>query len=122
MIDYLLTLGVTKETDNKLRWDVDVEGVRFSLYVPKVHVPSPPPQQLRVRIAAGDAGQRQRSDNAALNAVVTRVDDKTRTVRYRPTGDAEDWQIGEPYIPYGVLDAISPSQTPEKLTISVEWI
>ena len=92
------------------------------MYVPKVNVPSPPPRELIVRVSDQDAEQQATPSTAALAATVTRVEDKTQTVRYRPTGDAETWQIGEPYIPYKVLDQVSPSYTPERLVVSVEWV
>jgi hypothetical protein len=127
MTDYLATLGITKETDNKVRWDAYVRDVRFSIYVPKVHVPSPWPSHVRVRIAALDAKEGQGVASAdeegphSLKAVVTRFEDKTKTVRYRPTGDQTDWLIGEPYIPYEVLEEVSPLRTPEQLAISLDW-
>jgi hypothetical protein len=33
----------SKTTDNKLRWQADVEGVNFKLYIPKWRVPRPWP-------------------------------------------------------------------------------
>ena len=47
-----------KETERKLRWDVDVEGTLFSLYIPKWRVPVPWPSRIFVSIvqrrAAGE--------------------------------------------------------------------
>ena len=127
MADYQATLGITKETDNKVRWDVYVGDVRFSIYVPKVHVPTPWPSHVRVRIMAWEAGNGQKGASVeeaslpSLKAVVTRFEDKTRTVRYRPIGEQVGWLIGEPYIPYEVLEEVSPHRTPEQLAISLDW-
>jgi hypothetical protein len=126
MADYQATLGITKETDHKVRWDVYVDDVRFSIYVPKVHVPAPWPSHVRVRIMARDANGQQgvsveEASLLSLKAVVTRFEEKTRTVRYRPIGEQMDWLIGEPYIPYEVLEEVSPHRTPEQLAISLDW-
>jgi hypothetical protein len=127
MTDYMATLGITKETDNKVRWDVYVHDVRFSIYVPKVHVPAPWPSHVRVGITVLEAEKAQQAasiDEASpdlLTTVVSRFEDKTRTVRYRPIGDQTDWLIGEPYIPYEVLEEVSPLRTPEQLVISLDW-
>lgn len=32
-------LAYRKETENKYRWDADIDGVRFELYIPKWRVP-----------------------------------------------------------------------------------
>jgi hypothetical protein len=79
-----------------------------------------------VRITAGEAnGHRAATAEEAglpsLSAVVTRFEDKTRTVRYRPIGEQVDWLIGEPYIPYEVLEEVALDQTPERLYISLDW-
>jgi hypothetical protein len=44
-------LEETKETDNKVRWDADIEGIRFSLYTPKWRVPEPWPLQIHVTVS-----------------------------------------------------------------------
>jgi len=46
----------SKETDNKLRWKADVEGVSFKLYVPKWRVPRPWPTRILVRVSEVPAG------------------------------------------------------------------
>lgn len=128
MTDYVLDLGITKETDNTLRWDTYVHDVQFSLYVPKAEVPSPTPHQIRVRILALAAGHEpppdrdQAASPTGPRAVVARYKDHTKTVRYRPVGDPADWRIGEPYVPYVVLDEVAPDGIPDHLAISVEWM
>ena len=58
MIDKVLIemtrLEAAKETDNKLRWDVDIDDTRFSLYIPKWRVPQPWPS--RIWVDGGDGG------------------------------------------------------------------
>jgi hypothetical protein len=41
-------MSPSKETDNRLRWWADVEGVAFKLYVPRWRVPVPWPVRLEV--------------------------------------------------------------------------
>ena len=43
-------MALDKETDNKVRWTADVDGVTFSLYVPKWRVPEPWPSRIRVTV------------------------------------------------------------------------
>ena len=38
-----------KGTDSKLRWDADINGAPFELYIPKWRVPDPVPSVIRVR-------------------------------------------------------------------------
>jgi hypothetical protein len=51
---------------------------------------------------------------------VGRFEEKTKTVRYRPQGDPSDWEIGEPYVPFEVLEALS-TQIPPILRLVVQW-
>jgi len=52
----LSLMAPSKETDLKLRWEADVEGVAFKLYIPKWRVPRPWPTRILVRISdIGDA-------------------------------------------------------------------
>ena len=44
-------LEETKETENKVRWDADIEGTRFSLYIPKWRVPEPWPRLIHVTVS-----------------------------------------------------------------------
>ncbi|NJN63792.1 MAG: hypothetical protein HC882_02200 [Acidobacteria bacterium] len=41
-------------------------------------------------------------------AVLTKYEEHTQTVRYRPLGDSAAWEIGEPYVPFEALDSPPP--------------
>lgn len=57
-----------KETENKLRWVVDVDGVAFKFYIPQRFVPQPPPKRIVVGIETDDA--RATLPRANIKAVV----------------------------------------------------
>ena len=108
-------LVLDKETENKLRWVADVDGVAFKLYIPQVFVPQPPPKRIAVGIETDAA--RATAQRADINAVVEYVEEMSQTVRYAPLGDQETWQIGEPYVPMSILD----QPWPKRLYIAVSW-
>lgn len=120
-------MNPSKETDNKLRWWADVDGVSFKLYIPKWRVPLPWPVRLEVVVdeRAGKAEvaptQQIRSGSAALEepiiATVEKVAEHTETVRYRPVGSPDTWEMGEPYVPYAILS----SPVPDRLRVEVRW-
>src|ERR1700680_1351555 len=43
-------LDLVKSTERKLRWDENIDGTNFELYVPKWRVPEPMPPLISVRI------------------------------------------------------------------------
>ena len=47
--DFVCRLDLFKSTDNKLRWDEDVDGIKFELYIPKWRVPEPVPPTISAR-------------------------------------------------------------------------
>ena len=49
-------------------------------------------------------------------ATVEKHDEKTKTIRYRPTGDGKAWEIGEPYIPFALTH-----EGAERLRLIVLW-
>jgi hypothetical protein len=115
-------MNPSKQTDNKLRWSSDVEGVEFKLYIPKDRVPRPWPIRIRVAISEYSAGNpeaasAQGGTEEPIVCVVERVSEKSKTVRYRPLGDPKAWQLGEPYIPLTLL----PADLPERLRVEVRW-
>jgi hypothetical protein len=121
----LSLMAPSKETENKLRWETFVNDVRFKLYVPKWRVPLPWPMSVRVRVASLEdgkssrptAGQSSEDIESPIVVIVDRESDHSETVRFRPRGDQEDWQIGEPYIPYDLL----PESSSQSLLIQVDW-
>ncbi|MGO9264232.1 MAG: hypothetical protein ACLQBA_04980 [Candidatus Binataceae bacterium] len=123
-------MNPSKETDNKLRWQSDVDGVKFKLYIPKWRVPRPWPVHIIVSIRdlLGDEGSQSssrlnvRSGDAApleepITAIVSMVKEHTETVRFTPRDDPKEWEIGEPYIPYSLL----PDGWPQTIQIEVRW-
>jgi hypothetical protein len=123
-------MGFSRETENKLQWQADVERVSFKLYIPKWRVPQPWPLHILVRVdglpeepihyeqvtpsAARLGGS---SLERAIIAIVDRLRDHSETVRFDPRGDPQDWEIGEPYIPYVLL----PNLSVPRLSIQVKW-
>jgi hypothetical protein len=115
-----MTLAPSKETDNKLRWVTDVDGVPFQLYIPKWRVPTPWPKRIRVSVreikrpTSPSIGSKPRD---RIVVFVERVRDHTKTVRFAPLGEPKDWQLGQPYIPYQLL----PNENVKYLRVDVEW-
>ena len=117
----------SKETDNKLRWQADVDGVKFKLYIFKWRVPRPWPTSILVRVSdvpAGGEPQHQPATSASSDslerpvcAIIEKVREHTQTVRFAPQGDPTGWEIGEPYIPYSLLS----SSSVQTLRIEVAW-
>ena len=120
----------SKQTDNKLRWQADVDGVNFKLYIPKWRVPRPWPSRITVCISDVEPHvDRETSPFTVTNspleplleqpivAIADRVSDHTQTARFAPRGDPKEWQIGEPYIPYSLL----PDSSVRTVHIEVRW-
>ena len=113
----------SKETENKLRWWADVEGVAFKLYIPKRRVPKPWPLRVHVTVSEHPADRDKAIAAGAGNleepivCVVRKVAEHTETVRYCPLGDPRAWDLGEPYIPLALL----PANPPRLLHLEVRW-
>lgn len=118
-----------KQTDNKLRWDCNVQGVPFSLYIPKWRVPEPWPSRIWVRVDLcrneGDYGANLSLNDVKIDSAlrhepivvaVTRHEEKTQTIRYRPVGENNSWEVGEPYIPISLT-----SNKADKLRLVILW-
>jgi hypothetical protein len=129
MIEITL-MDPSNETENKLRWQAYVKGVRFKLYIPKWRVPPPWPKRIIVGLTDSSvdgalAGESTLAHGTTpsidlelpIVACVERIDDHTATVRFRPVGDQNMWEIGEPYIPYSLL----PGNKCQKVQIGVRW-
>lgn len=123
----IIEMHTSKETVNKLRWVAEIEGVFFSLYIPKWRVPKPWPAQIIVTVDTNLPAPQilhniRRDPLVPIIAIATKVAVHTQTVHYAPIGqNSNDWEIGEPYIPFSVLNAISPRGFPEKVRINVMW-
>jgi len=117
----------SKETENKLRWDCNVDGTRFSLYIPKWRVPEPWPkviavQTVRRRVECTDDANITPEDVAMdpsirlepIVATVKKVSVHSKTVRYDPTANV--WEIGSPYVP----DSMT-ADSAERLRVIVNW-
>ncbi len=50
MRTFKCNLDLFKSTEQKLRWDEDVDGTKFELYIPKWRVPEPTPPMISVKI------------------------------------------------------------------------
>jgi hypothetical protein len=122
-----LLMRPSSETANKLRWEVDINGTSFSLYIPKRRVPLPWPRQIVVTVSASeiDTGitgrtlpsHTQIDPRLPIIAVLQREVRRKHTVRYRPIGAANTWEVGKPYIPYSLL----PTDAPERIQLEVRW-
>lgn len=123
-------LAYRKETENKYRWDADIEGVKFSLYIPKWRVPDGLPGTIYVRIydvkdaprdlPAYTRMQIEQQPGLREEKIIARIKrcrDHTKTVRFDPIGDPKNWEIGSPYIP----DKILPKADITELIIEIEW-
>ncbi len=119
-------MNPSKETDNKLRWWADVEGVSFKLYIPKWRVPAPWPARLQVVVdekATSTQADPKPPRPGSLElerpiiTILERVREHTQTVRYRPVRLPANWEIGESYVPYAVL----PTPSPGRLRLEVRW-
>ena len=124
-------LAYKKETENKLRWDADVDETKFEFYIPKWRIPEPYPDTILIRIGMPDEFENKRrftkeevEKNPELRknkiyAEVEKVSEHTKTVRFDPVDETENWEIGSPYIPKVVLDEIN--EVIDYLSLSVEW-
>jgi len=122
-----LLMNPSSETANKLRWHVDIEGVPFSLYIPKRRVPMPWPRQIAVSVSAtpmnlggpsyGSVTETSIDPRLPIVALLQLEAERKHTVRYRPLGDVKTWEVGKPYIPYSLL----PESAPKLIQLEVRW-
>jgi len=117
----------SKQTENKLRWEAwDPD---FKLYIPKWRVPTPWPVRIVVRIdddprsfdsvpePRSSESIRARDLDKPLVALLSKVQEHTQTVHFRPVGEPGTWEIGEPYVPFSFL----PKPPPNQIRIEVLW-
>jgi len=53
---------------------------------------------------------------STIVSYVERFEEHTETLRYRPVGDDNEWEIGEPYIPYSLTYDCA-----DCLKLTIEW-
>jgi hypothetical protein len=116
------------ETDNKVRWVARTGETTFDLYIPKWRVPKPWPERIAVTTSlpidqdltrfVGGLNEKVKDKTLPITSIVDRVSDHTKTVRFRPRGEAADWEIGEPYIPYVLL----PKRDALSVIVEVRWV
>ena len=122
-------LEAARETDNKLRCDMDIEDTRFSLYIPKWRISQPWPSRIWVDVVprrgqGGDEPNLSPADVAAdstltrepIIATITKLAVHTKTIHYYPVGAPEMREIGEPYLPFALT-----YDGAERLRIIVLW-
>lgn len=127
----LTRLEADTATSNKLRWSADVDGTKFSVYIPKWRVPEPWPRSIKVTVATPPDGvfelpslERERASSeptlrlAPIDTIVCHVSDHSHTVRFRPFDNRDSWEIGEPYVPVALL----PTPSANEIRIRVEWV
>lgn len=132
MFDIPKILAYKKETENKIRWEVKVDGTLFELYIPKWRIPDPAPESILIRIflandnietkdqyTPDEIKQDPKLRNQSIYSELKRISEHTKTIRFDPIGDPNpnNLEIGSPYIPKSIL----PSEHIEKLYIVVEW-
>ena len=123
-------LIVDKETERKLRWGKEIGETTFSLYIPKWRVPKPWPKKIyvdiepavslgkrRKRHTRADAQRNKELNRKPITAMIRSLQEHTKTLRYQPLGHGDDWDIGEPYIPYELTHDSS-----EYLQLTVNWV
>ncbi|APG27069.1 hypothetical protein A7E78_04000 [Syntrophotalea acetylenivorans] len=116
-----------KETDNKVRWDAYIDNINFELYIPKWRVPEPWPRVILVGITPVASQQLSnlppevvrkspRTREEPIVVCLNKLNECSKTIRYRPEGDASKWELGEPYIPIPITFGSA-----ERLIITVDW-
>ena len=126
-----ILLDYDNETDNKYRWKTDVDGVRFSMYIPKWRVPKPIPRSININIYSEEEIEYHRNtyskedyendEGLKLQKIIAKVERKSdhiERVRFDPVGVPKTWEIGSPYIPIELL----PFREINSLIITVEWM
>jgi hypothetical protein len=128
---------IIKETKNKIFWETVIDSVdregnpcqsEFRLYIHKWRVPEPCPEIIYVKIEPSQLQEKPNFltidevlDDPSLRAnpivaLIHAFKPHTVTLRYHPIGDHNEWEIGEPYIPYDLTHNQS-----EYLKITIEW-
>jgi hypothetical protein len=125
-------LAYKRETKNKIRWDANVDGTIFELYIPKWRIPDPAPERILIRIFLTDDNIETKDQytpdeikqdpelrNQPIYSELTRISEHTKTIRFDPIGNPNpnNREIGSPYIPKSILYR----EDIKRLYIVVEW-
>ncbi|MEQ1845839.1 MAG: hypothetical protein ABL983_09730 [Nitrospira sp.] len=115
-----VTLVFEKITDRKVRYIAYNGEAHFKLYIPQRRIPDPWPRSIRVSVEPYNEKMILESfsgnKSQAIDTVIHWDSDCKNTTRYRPDGEPESWEIGEPYIPHDLLP-----DAPRKVRIKVDW-
>ena len=122
-------LSFDKETDNKWRWIDMVEDAAFELYIHKWRTPKPRPEKIKVTVGeledtfpvTKECKKEDFENNPDLKenpiyAELEILEEHTKTMRYTPIGNDDDWGIGQPYIPFQLLP-----EKKDRIAIFIEW-
>src|SRR5436190_18981422 len=125
---YETELRSFKSTAGTLRWDADIFGVNFAVYISRWRVPKPWPGRIRVRIYGpseltemlNESPKYNHQENEIpLTAVLCHVSDNgNRTTTYVPIdSDENSWELRRIYVPQSLL----PDEPCQTLGIQVIW-
>jgi hypothetical protein len=118
-----------KETENKYRWDADIDGAKFELYIPKWRVPKIVPQKIKVtiyfppylpsvsRLTRDFAKKDPDLCTTPITSKIQHHSDHKKTIRYNPS-EQNDPEIGSPYFPIQLL----PQEPVDNMVICVQWL
>ena len=122
-------LAFNKETDRKWRWIADINGVELKIYIEKWRTPEPIPEKISVMIGTPEDFENERKytqeeieinpelRNEPIYELVKKTEVKTETMRYTPIVERNDWELGEPYIPFELLRDLDE----DTLAIQIRW-
>lgn len=125
----MIKLEYSKETDGKYIWKERIKNVTFSFYIPQWRVPKPTPKSIYIEISEAkendtvkkilekDIEEFPELAKETIYSIVKRTSDHTQTIRYTPTSESKEAEIGEPYIPISLLK----DYTSDFLLIKVKW-
>ncbi len=128
---YEIIAEFKRSTRNKILWVADILGVEFRLYVPNWRIPKTIPKRILIKIYSPNEEINNKKfiteNNIKINpqlklsniySDVQKIKEHTKTIRFDPLGDPNDWEIGSPYIPKSIFG----NSNDEELTIVVDWL
>ena len=110
-------LYYAKSTERKYRWDANIDGTPFEIYIPIDVFQGCRPESIRVQFSKSS----DEITECDIRAVVSYKEEMSRTVRYDPIGDSAQL-IGSPYIPISMLhESMVDERYPEVLYFGISW-